>query len=184
VSAANYHFGSKEALLQAALVRRIAPLNASRLKALEAAEAAAGGGPASVEAIVEAFLRPGFEARRDVGGGRPAFRTLAARLYADPHEMVASLKLELFGPVFERFDEAFARALPDRPRDELRLDLQFLVGVMVHVIDSHPRTAAEDGEPEAIPDDRVLERMVAFAAAGLRAGTASLRGPVRCGEIR
>jgi AcrR family transcriptional regulator len=167
VSAANYHFGSKEALLQAALVRRLAPLNRRRLEALDALETAHDGDP-PLEALLEAFLRPGLEAQRASPAGRMRYHSIAAQLYADPHAMVSSLKAELFGPVIARYIDALARALPDRTREELVLDFQFFIGVMVHVISGHTRTEDGGGEAPEIPDEKVLQRMVSFAAAGLR----------------
>jgi len=169
VSAANYHFGSKEALLQAALVRRLEPLNQRRLEALDALEAAAGDEPVAVEALLEAFLRPGYEAQRDAGDGRLPFRSIAARLYTDPHERVSSLKAEIFGPVAARFIDALAESLPDRTRDELVLDFQLFIGLMVHAIIGRTRVEAEGEGLAPLPDDWVLQRMVSFAAAGLRA---------------
>ena len=184
VSAVNYHFGSKEALLQAALVRRIEPLNRRRLEALDALEAAAGDEPVSLEALLEAFLRPGFEARREAGDGRPPFRSIASRLYADPHEMVSSLKVELFGPVITRFLDALAGALPDRTRDELVLDFQFLIGAMVHVISGNTRIKWDGVRPPSIPDEWVLRRMVFFTAAGLRAKSLANSSDPNLGEAR
>ena len=184
VSAANYHFGSKKALLQAALLRRLEPLNRRRLEALDALEAAAGDEPVSLEALLEAFLRPGFEARRDAGDGRPPFRSIAARLYVDPHEMVSSLKVEFFGPVIARFLDALAGALPDRTRDELVLDFQFFIGAMVHVISGNTRIEWDGARPRSIPDEWVLQRMVSFTAAGLRAKSLAKISARNLGEAR
>lgn len=184
VSAANYHFGSKEALLQAALVRRLEPLNRRRLEALDALETAAGDEPVAVETLLEAFLRPGYEAQRDAGDGRLPFRSIAARLYTDPHERVSSLKAELFGPVIARFIDALAGALPSRTRDELVLDFQFFIGLMVHVISGHTRTEGEGEGPPSLPDEWVLQRMVSFAAAGLRAKSLTERSAGDPGAAR
>jgi AcrR family transcriptional regulator len=171
VSAANYHFGSKEALVQAALVRRLEPLNRRRLEALDVLEAAAGGRAIPVEDLLEAFLRPGFDAQREARRERLPLRSVAARLYADPHAMVASLKARIFGPVIARYLDALAHALPDRNRDELVLDFQFFIGAMVHVISGHAGRDFDAGGPPPPLDEAVLRRMVGFAAAGMRAGT-------------
>jgi len=172
VSAANYHFGSKEALVQAALVRRIEPLNRRRLEALDALEAAAGDGAVQVEDLLEAFLRPGFDARLEADRERLLFRSVAAQLYSDPHAMVASLKVQIFGPVIARYVDALGRSLQDRTREELVLDFQFFLGVMVHVISGETRWEGEAGQTPP-SGEAVLQRMVAFAAAGMRAAAAS-----------
>ena len=68
VSAAHYHFGSKEALLHATLLRRVEPVNRARLARLGALEER--GGPVALEALLDCFLRPALEAR----GASPATR--------------------------------------------------------------------------------------------------------------
>jgi len=42
LAAVNYHFQSKDALIQAVFARRLGPLNQARLEMLDAAEARAG----------------------------------------------------------------------------------------------------------------------------------------------
>src|SRR6187200_1196670 len=58
VAAINYHFGSKEELIAAVFERRIAPVNALRIAALDAVEQSAGAKGPKVEAILGAFIRP------------------------------------------------------------------------------------------------------------------------------
>ncbi|MDH3214270.1 MAG: TetR family transcriptional regulator [Myxococcales bacterium] len=181
VSAANYHFGSKEELWRATLARRIAPINRRRLESLDALEQAAGGAPLALEAIFEAYLGPLFAER----AARHAVHFVAARLYSDPPELVSTLKLELFGEVIRRFLDALARALPDRSRMELGLRFQFAVGCMVHVMsgnledapllmESVPESAAAAAD-DVLADASVLRHMVAFIAAGLRAPAGDAR---------
>jgi len=177
VSAAHYHFGSKEALLVATIRRRAEPVVRARAARLDEIERRAGAGPLPLEEVLDAFLRPIFEER-----ARPErsddFRRIAARLFSDPPRVVASLKREVFGSTAERFLDALARALPEKPRMLIALDLQFLVGVMVHVTSGHLRDVpAPRGWPrlEGLSDDAVLGRMIEFVAAGLRAPRRSLR---------
>ena len=63
VSAANYHFGSKDALVRAAFSRRVVAMNQRRLAALESLESHPE--PPSLEAVIDAFLRPILEARAE-----------------------------------------------------------------------------------------------------------------------
>ena len=57
LASVNYHFGSKDELFLEVLARRIAPVNAERLRLLNIAEKQANGNP-SVSAILNAFLAP------------------------------------------------------------------------------------------------------------------------------
>ena len=170
VSAAHYHFGSKQGLLRATLLRRVEPVNRRRLERLEALERDAAGGPLPLEAILEAFLRPALEVHAAGRAGPSPLRQVAARLYSDPPELVAALKRELFGPIGDRFVAALARALPDRPREGVALGFQLSIGAMVHVIGGHVTGPGDSGHPHReISDEGLLRSLVAFAAAGLRA---------------
>src|SRR5437879_2966317 len=57
LAAVNYHFGSKDALIEAVFRRRLDPMNASRTAELERLETESGRVPAP-EAIIRAFVGP------------------------------------------------------------------------------------------------------------------------------
>jgi len=183
LSAANYHFGSKQALLRAALVRRIEPLNRLRLEALDTLEQNADG-DVRVEPLLEAFLRPGFALQRESPEEGRRLREVAAQLYADPHAMVSELKLELFGPVVRRYIDALERALPDRDREDLVLDFQFFIAVMVHVMSGRTRMGWDGTDSTPHADDEILDRMVSFATAGLRSDARARTTGARTGGPR
>src|ERR1700744_1904733 len=61
LAAVNYHFQSKEALVQAVIGRRMGPVNARRLALLDACELQAAGAPLPLEQTIDAFLRPVVE---------------------------------------------------------------------------------------------------------------------------
>jgi len=164
VSAANYHFGSKEALLAATYGRAIIPLNEARLARLTELERRAGDAALPLTDVLDAFLRPVFESPDDA-----SFRGLAGRLFSDPPEIVAALKQEYFGEISERFVAALVRALPDRDEDEVKLAFQFVVGVMVHVIAGQVETNPTPPSSDVTETEELLAQMIRFAAAGLQA---------------
>jgi AcrR family transcriptional regulator len=174
VSAANYHFGSKEALLRATLLRRIEPLNRRRLDCLDALERDAAGRPLAIESILAVFLRPVFDERAASVDATSRFRQVAARLYSDPPEVVDAMKRELFGPIMVRFVDALSTSLPDTPRREIELGFQLSVGVVVHVISGHLESMLASKDPAlraggaALSDESLFEQMIAYMAAGLR----------------
>src|SRR5260370_16880115 len=58
LAAVHYHYGSKEDLLDAVVLRKVTPVNEARLARLERVEAEAGTGPLDVEKGLESFLIP------------------------------------------------------------------------------------------------------------------------------
>ena len=140
----------------------VVPLNESRFARLDELEEAVGDGPLELEAVLDAFLRPAIEARGE------AFRMVTARLFSDPPEVVSVLKKQHFGGVSDRFIPALERALPGREPEQVALDFQFVVGLMVFVISGQLESIPYSG-PYEVPDaERLIERAVRFAAAGLR----------------
>src|SRR5258708_4104116 len=81
LAAVNYHFQSKEALVEAVIGRRMGPVTARRLAMLDAYEASAGDAPLSIEKVMDAFFRPVVEM---VGGNAHEFVPLIGRLYTEP----------------------------------------------------------------------------------------------------
>jgi len=161
VSAANYHFGSKDALVRETLWRVLAPMNQRRLAALDALEAE---GTPDVEALLEAFMRPAFELSSNVAP--TVYGRMAAQLYSGPPEFEGKTKLELLNPSFQRYVDAFARALPDRRRDDIALSFQFVLGAALHALRGHAQRLS-DAEP--VSDAELFARLVSFSAGGLRA---------------
>jgi len=173
LSAANYHFGSKEALLTAVMLRRINPVNELRMQRLEALEAQAGGAPLRVEAIVDAYLRPVFEIRAAFIQRDSPSPWLAARIYSDPSQAVTKLKRELFVGVQARFLPALQRALPQRDPRDLEVAQQLTTGLLVHVLSGNVSGSGLAGPDGGHDYGRILCQLVDFATAGLTSAPAT-----------
>src|SRR6266852_9905037 len=65
LAAIHYHFHSKEALLEAVMIRRLEPINQERLRLLDACEQNANGGRPPLEAVLEAFIAPAVRVGAD-----------------------------------------------------------------------------------------------------------------------
>src|SRR2546421_8184495 len=79
LAAVNYHFGSKHALIEAVFRRRLDPMNASRLAALERLEK--DGGALSAESIIRAFVGESLRMIEDTKHGGRNFIRLLRRTY-------------------------------------------------------------------------------------------------------
>lgn len=165
LAAVNYHFHSKEGLLEAVVHWRIAPVNQEQLKRLEQLEARAGVETPSVEEILEAYLAPVLTTRQD----RPGVPRLVGRLYGEPHSLVHPLLERAFGDLRRRFLATLIRAVPGEDPEELSWRFYFTIGAMVHMVTLEAPVDLLPGVARAAESPaRLLDRLVRFAAAGLR----------------
>jgi AcrR family transcriptional regulator len=177
LAAINYHFGSKDALVEAVFRRRLDPMNAERISALDRFEQEAGGKPLAPEAIIRAFLRPSLAMIEDTRGGGRTFSRLLGRAYTEPAKTIRQLIGRMYAPAMERFKAAFVRALPELPQDELVWRMHFMFGTLAYTLAATDTVQLIAGaKPEDRYDARVLEgRLVAFLGAGLLAPLAGSR---------
>ena len=134
LAAVNYHFGSKDALIEAVFRRRLDPMNAGRIAELDKLEKDAGGRALSPEQIIRAFVGASLRMIEDAKSGGRNFIRLLGRTYTDPQKHIRSLIGQLYAPAMERFKNAFERALPQMPRDELIWRMHFMFGTLAYTL--------------------------------------------------
>ena len=171
LAAVNYHFGSKDALIEALFRRRVDPMNAARIAELERLEADAGGRLLPPESIIRAFIGPSLHLIEDAKSGGRNFIRLLGRTYTEPAKPIRALIGQLYAPAMERYKKAFERALPHMPREELVWRLHFMFGTLSYTLAATDAVQLIAGcKPEDRYDARLLEeRLCAFLAAGLNA---------------
>jgi AcrR family transcriptional regulator len=171
LAAVNYHFGSKDALIEAVFRRRLDPMNAGRVAELDRLEKDAGGRALSPEEIIRAFVGASLRMIEDEKSGGRNFIRLLGRTYTDPQKHIRALIGQLYAPAMERFKAAFERALPQMPRDELIWRMHFMFGTLAYTLAATDTVQLIAGcKPEDRYDARLLEaRLTAFLAAGLLA---------------
>jgi AcrR family transcriptional regulator len=156
LAAVNYHFQSKESLIDAVLARRIEPVNRRRFEMLDAA----GPNP-TLEQLLRAFMEPVLD--QDLASVVP----LLGRMLSDPTQFVERVYKKYFAAVAQRFQDAFHKELPDLPRAELLWRIHFAVGSMTHVMSwSQALPDLTGGACNVLDRQALVDRLVAFAAAG------------------
>lgn len=169
LAAVHYHFHSKEALLEAVILRRSVPANRERLVLLEQCERDSGDHPPPLEKVIQAFVAPTFRMARDPASGGMVFMRLLGRLHAEG-DLLSGILMSQFGAVLERFAAATRRALPDLPPGELYWRLNFAIGALGQALRGGSKDLGIISDLSLSSNSEMaLEQLVAFLSAGFRA---------------
>jgi AcrR family transcriptional regulator len=135
LASVNYHFGSKKALLDAVIKRRIVPLNKIRKQRLEDVrrQAHEAGKKADVSSILRAFIEPTLKFM-DSGTGARNFVALISRSISDPDNTVRTVFHRYIISLFNLFFDVMSESLPDLSRDVLFWRIHFVLGSMYHAM--------------------------------------------------
>ena len=177
LAAVNYHFGTKEILLQEVFKRRVVPLNERRKVLLDACAAASGGRRPVLEDVIRAMVEPAVQLYVEAGTSARAIlimqflrRALGEAGATDPLE-------PYYGPVRRRFIDLVRRALPDLNDVDLLWRVNFLTGVILYTMlgpaQMKPSAGTLSHRPTLRSAAEAREQIVAYVAAGFRAPSVS-----------
>ncbi len=166
LASVNYHFGSKDGLIRAVLARRTEPLNRERLRLLETFEIEAKNKPVDLELILYALFSPSIKFCLNF----PDFMQLAGRMLSEPDKEIRRVFVSQFEDVFLRFKAALRKSFSTMPEKELLWRMHFLAGAMIHTVTNHLAIESLSGGLCTLSEEKeVLERLIGFCSAGLRA---------------
>ena len=174
LAAVNYHFGSKESLMQEVFRRRLDWLNEERMRVLDELEGTAAGKPLKPSQIVDGFFGTLLRMADDEQRGGVTFLRLLGRTLTDPSEFIRTFMAHEYASVVERYKEALFKALPDVPKAEIVWRFHFMLGATSYAIagtDALRLVTDWQIEAEDSTDrlDRLLPRLMSFLLGGLRA---------------
>ncbi len=133
VASISYHFGSKEGLIAALMERRVAPVNAERLRRFDAIEATE---KVSIRPLLEAFIVPVIESANAAPQLRDTFLIVMVRLKSGGDRKTRDLYRRHFAEVWERFLTLLRKALPGvstKEREELAMmTVSLITGAILH----------------------------------------------------
>ncbi len=165
LAAVNYHFGSKEKLVEQVFRRRLDALNARRLAALARV---AGQPETRLEDVLDAFIRPALELSHDDNGS--LFMRVLARAFAEHDDTLRKFLSENYGHVMRQFTAEFARLLPRLSKEELYWRIDLVTGALTHAMSGFGMIQRKHDVSESVHREQTVAHLVRFAAAGLRAG--------------
>jgi AcrR family transcriptional regulator len=159
LAAVNYHFQTKDSLLDAVIARRVEPVNQRRFEMLDAA-----GPEPTVEQILTAFLEPVLDIQLECAV------PLVGRILSNPNLFLDRVYKRHFLAVSERFRAAMIQALPASPVADVLWGQLFTVGAMTQLMALSQILPDITGGVCSMSDrPAVVARAVRFLSAGFRA---------------
>ncbi len=164
IAAVNYHFGSKENLINEVFRRRMDEMSRQRLSQLEQASK---DRPEELEAVLAAFVEPALAVARDRQGGA-AFIRVIARAYAEKNDGLRQFLSEQYGHVLREFARAIAQCVPGLEKEQLYWRLDFLSGALTYAMSDFGLIKRPAGVSEVAHRKRAADELIRFAAAGIK----------------
>jgi len=165
LAAVNYHFGSKENLIEEVFRRRLDRLNAHRQDALRKVEHQPDY---TLEQVLEAFIKPAIDLSLDQNGGG-AFMRMLARAYAEHDQPLRKFLSDNYGHVLREFAVVFHRLLPLLSKEELYWRLDIVAGALTYAMADFGLIKRRPGTTERNHRKLAAEHLIRFASAGLSA---------------
>ena len=165
IAAVNYHFGSKDNLVNEVFRRRMDDMSAERLKALRLA---VDSHPGELEPILAAFVEPALAMAQDRHGGG-AFIRVIARANAESNDSLRKFLSDQYGHVLREFAKALSGCLPGLGKEALYWRLDFLSGALTYAMADFGLIKRPSGVSEATHRTRAAKALIRFAAAGFKA---------------
>ncbi len=166
LAAVNYHFGSKDELLADLFVSRTTVLNRERFAELKAAEEA-GGGKASVDAILRALVGPPLRWCLSPDRQRSAAARFLTRASVETVPPIKKIVDREFRHL-QRFAVALRNALPEREEVDIYWGLHFALAMIRQTVTDNERLRKlSGGLCDTSDTDDIIRRIVAVTTDAL-----------------
>ena len=179
LAAVNYHFGGKEALIDAVVERYVNPINEQRLELLDREEASHGSDPVPVRNIIAAFVTPALSMVSRSEMSKLLFFKLLGRCMTNPAKRIPANVIDLFRQVSTRYPAAVQRSLPELDQSVILWRLHFTVGALAHTM-GHGETlvALTEGRAGNPSPKAILTMLVDYCHAGMCSDNSNPAGAI------
>ena len=165
-----FHWKTKAELVRDVFRRRLEPLDAERVRRLDAAELASAPEPPPLGDVLEALVGPMLWIARGADRGGPGFLRLLGRTYNEPDRDLVRMLRRDHGATLERFRAALARALPALPEEQLFARFHFALGALAYTLGSESTAHLAQGRRRRpVSSQDVLRELMPFLVAGFAA---------------
>ncbi len=170
LAAVNYHFGSKDALIQAVLSRQLDVLHEARTAMLDKLESTLSAKLQCEHVLVAMFL-PAVRISRSDAPHADRYLQFLGRAYTDPSPVVRDFIDGHYLHTLARFFQAFQKTLPELTIDDLAFRLHFAMGALAGILagGNTQRLLNEFTQGQGDEESFLLTRLITLMTAALRA---------------
>jgi AcrR family transcriptional regulator len=168
VQAIGHHFGPKDRLFDAVVLRRAVIMSNMRLEALATAKKSAKGKSIKIERLVHDYAKPFILSAHDGNQGWRNYAVLMGRLANSPRgtEVIA----QHYDATAQTYLAEFYRSLPKNPKSAVVDGFMFMVAAMLVICANTGRSEKLDtGNGNLRTADMELKRLTQFVTAGFKA---------------
>lgn len=171
LASVNYHFGSKDELINAVFIHTVEPLIQAMNNNLSILQQQTEISKDILEISLRALVNSALARSREIKSGGGIFMRLLNRAYSDPEAKVRNYIVKHYAKTVTGYVELFAKVLVDIPAEQLYWRTYFMLGSLVFIMSSETtlRNIAQRDYRFNASDEAIVEYLVTFLAAGFRA---------------
>lgn len=171
LAAVNYHFGSKNALIQSVFARFLTPFSATLEAEFDELEARPGDRSPSVEEILGALTGSAVRMPQRNERGISIFMRLLGLAYTQSQGHLRTFLEDEYRDIFTRFMGLLKRATPELTSVDRYWRIQFMLGATAFTMSSSDalRDILQAKKGVETPIQEIAARLIPFLAAGMQA---------------
>tara|TARA_R110000868_G_scaffold84822_6_gene238967 strand:- start:41286 stop:41936 length:651 start_codon:yes stop_codon:yes gene_type:complete len=171
LAAINYHFGSKEDLVQEVFIRCLDPIDKAFNKEADNLLKESRTSYEALEHFFRVVIKAALDNEQRKKGGGAIFMRLLSRSYSESQNNLRISLVQRYNTTLIKCIRFFRLTLPDLSRAEVFWRIHFMLGSLAFTIAGEREIAsiAHRIYQDEMDDDVLLNRLVAFVVAGLQA---------------
>ncbi len=168
IASVNYYFGGKEKLYAELWRRHLFMLRDTRIASIDKVVSESDGRP-SLENLIRSFAYAFVGPLMDESGSRRMIKIMAREMI-DPHLPSKMFGKDVIEPTLTAMQQALAKACPALDQSKVPLVVFSIIGQLVHTIRINAMIEWTHDEALSVFEPaKVIDHVVAFSAAGIRA---------------
>lgn len=166
LASVNYHFGSKDGLIQEVVKQVLNPMNVARMEMLKKLIEEAGNiEGVTLRQMVECYVRP-MVFPEEHGGNHDILAMLAARYLIKRNYDIPHSVNQHFADVFQNFVLVIASKVPNMSKDAILRSLMFTVGAALHYQSFAEIAQKIKGEEPSMDREESFNSLIDFVLPG------------------